>query len=1497
MCLVCCSLWGQQAQVRFENLTLNEGLSQLYALCLFQDERGFLWIGTQDGLNRYDGYGFVWYKHDLERPDSMVDNHITALCAGPDGQIWVGTDGAGLDLLNPRTNTAVHYTHNPNLSQSLSNNRVRALYKDRKGHLWVGTDQGLNRLTDNGFERYLDGTQSQRNQVNAIFQDRASVLWIGTSGGLSSFDPLRKDFEHFRSISQGSEPIAINSICEDSSGFLWLGSDTGLYRFNRQNGSYTQLLDEYGAIYSVASGDDGTIWVGTQGQGLVHLDVVTGVARQFKNDPGNPDSLAHDEILTVSRDHSGLLWIGSRGGVSKLNWSLDAFDWYYADAPGNGNRALRNVWSLYEDVDDLIWMGTNAGLVRFDPKDDSYRIWRHEPDNPDSLSHDQIRDILRDEKGKFWVATRGGGLNLYDSQRNKFKAYRHDREKPTSLSHDQAWVIYEDNQQTLWVGTDGGGLNLYNPSTDDFTSLLNEPGNPTSLSNNRVSSLLEDRSQRFWVGTFGGGLNLFDRDSKLFKSYRSKRGDSASLSHDRVLCIYEDLSGVLWIGTWGGFNRFEPETESFRVYREKDGLSNDVVYGILGDKDGFLWMSTNHGLCRFSPFDESFRVYERSDGLQSNEFNSGSYFLGRNGRMFFGGAEGFNAFFPDKVVPDPSTPKMVITGFDLPNSERDRNFALHKPSRFDDRKAVTLNHSDYLFTISFVGLHFAAPQKNQYAYMLDGLDEKWIYTNADRRFATYTSLPHGSYRFRVKGSNKDGVWSGSAAMLDILIQPPPWRTAWAYVGYFILGFLLMVGVIYAWRRKLAYERRVAETLRQSERRLKFALWGSGDEHWDWDLQAGNIFRSNQSGVLSFPSEADQTSVDNLANFVHPHDFPRLVEAWEDLVSGRKPHFEATYRVRGNRQEWVWILDRGKIVGRDEHGEPSRISGTIKDVSKIKETEEKLSLIAIAFENTADGVFITDNDFIIAAVNPAYTRITGKSREEVLGRPYKLPRVKDQDGEFEQNIFHQVESEGQWHGEVWDTRKNQEPYQIELHINAVQEADTEVTHYVGVFSDISFRKRAEAELRHLANYDLLTNLPNRTLFYEHLENMINEAPRTGRRFAILFFDLDNFKHINDSLGHGIGDLLLTEVGKRLMSCIREEDIVARFGGDEFSMLLKDIGALHGAAKVAEKTIRSLERPFQLDGHNIVISPSIGIVLFPTDGRDADDLLRNADTAMYHAKNKGKNNFQFFTEEMNQRALQRLQMEHDLRDGIENDELVLFYQPKVSFTSGEIIGMEVLVRWISPKHGFVSPGRFIPIAEETGLVIPMGRLILRKTCLETKKWFDQGLINGRVSVNYSALQFRQKDLLTNIDQILKDTNFPPKCLELEITEGALMDNPGDSVALMQNLRKRGIHLTIDDFGTGFSSLSYLRQFPVHSLKVDRSFVVEMAHQEDDRTIVAAIIGLAHNLRLQVVAEGVETPEQVKVLRELKCDEMQGYLFSKPLDEQQFEALLQAKPNLYE
>ncbi|MFP4013546.1 MAG: EAL domain-containing protein [Chitinispirillaceae bacterium] len=555
--------------------------------------------------------------------------------------------------------------------------------------------------------------------------------------------------------------------------------------------------------------------------------------------------------------------------------------------------------------------------------------------------------------------------------------------------------------------------------------------------------------------------------------------------------------------------------------------------------------------------------------------------------------------------------------------------------------------------------------------------------------------------------------------------------------------------------------------------------------------------------------------------------------------------------------------------------------------------EKLLLGDIIFENASEGIIITDPQSKVLKINPGFSSITGYHSSEIVGKSPSLLKSNRHGSDFYKNMWNSLKTAGSWQGEIWNRRKNGEIYPEWLVINAMRDDNSDITYYIGIFTDITKSILQKAESHKHAYYDSLTGLPNRILLQDRLTFMINHARRNNQLMALLLLDLNRFKLINDTLGYQTGDALLQTIAERLKTCIRDVDAVFRLGDDEFAIILEEIAQQQDAARVAKRILASCAMPVQLGEHEIYTTTSIGISIFPTDGDGLESILKNAEAAMHRAKELGINNYQHYLPAMNAKAFEQLTLEHSLRKALKRNELVNFYQPQLDLATGRVSGMEALIRWKHPELGMISPAQFVPIAEETGLILPIGEWVLRTACKQAKMW-HKDYKNLVISVNLSARQFQQQDLVSIVDSALKEARLEPQFLELEITESLGMKNPEQTLRTLSELKAMGIRIAIDDFGTGYSSLSYLKKFPIDTLKVDRSFVMDMPGDANDAAIAAAIVALAHSLKLTVIAEGVENEAQAEYLLELGCEKVQGYLYSPPVDAVSFTRLLMKEEN---
>ncbi|HJV75209.1 MAG TPA: EAL domain-containing protein [Noviherbaspirillum sp.] len=688
-----------------------------------------------------------------------------------------------------------------------------------------------------------------------------------------------------------------------------------------------------------------------------------------------------------------------------------------------------------------------------------------------------------------------------------------------------------------------------------------------------------------------------------------------------------------------------------------------------------------------------------------------------------------------------------------------------------------------------------------------------------------------------------------------------------------------------------------QALRSSEERWKFALEGAGDAVWQWDFARNEIrFSRRLYEMLGASDDEIGRTFEDWLRFVHPEDLPRMQEDIKRYLEGGSTTFVTEHRVLCKDGSTKWVLARGMAISHDENGKPLSMIGTQSDTTERKLADEQLRIAAAAFESQ-EGMMVTDANGIILRVNRAFEELTGYSAAEVIGQTPAILKSGRQGEDFYQEMWGVIEQQGHWEGEIWNRRKNGELYPEWLVITAVKDANGRVTHYVSAFSDITARKEAEMQIRNLAFYDPLTTLPNRRLLIDRVTQLLAASARSGRYAALMMIDLDHFKTLNDTMGHDVGDQLLVQVAERLSASVRECDTVARLGGDEFVIMLQDLSIDEKAAAtqietVAAKILATLNQPYPLkglDAGGYRNTPSIGITQFCGRKDGFDVLLKQADIALYQAKDAGRNTIRFYSNEMQSVLNQKALLEAGLRQALENNGFRLYYQPQVN-ESHVIVGAEALLRWQPPGKPMVGPAEFIPLAEETGLILPIGQWVLESACKQLADWERMSHASAiEISVNVSARQFRQPGFVAMVRNVLTTTGANPSRLKLELTETLILDDVNDTASKMQELRELGVTLALDDFGTGYSSLSYLKRLPLDQVKIDQSFVRHSAADPSDAAIVETIINMSHTLGLQVIAEGVETAEQLAFLQSHECKNFQGYLFGRPMPLDEIEQLL--------
>jgi diguanylate cyclase (GGDEF)-like protein/PAS domain S-box-containing protein len=1481
--------YGARQDYHFRVIDSRTGLAQNSVNALHQDSRGFVWIATEGGLHRYDGYHLRLFLHDPDDPGSLPETFITALAEDDRGRLWIGTNTRFLASIDLASGQVERHLLARSEGGKSHRDRVTGLLHQPGVGLWVSTGQGVELFDDDtglrerrlsfegeiegslrlaGFALLADGSVlaatheglfafasgsplprrlGPRRRLHAIHSDGADGVWIGAEDGLYRW--RRGDAEPQRIWpAQGSGP-AVRAIAIDAQQRLWLAlHNSGLLRFDPISSEALPLRHEAeldGSLHEdrlsrLMIDRSGLLWIGGEARGVATTRPEGAQFSRVSETRNALDPVLINNVRTLFEDVEGALWIGTEGrGLVRLVGPQMEFESHYAPLraaqPGNdggaasGDAGLIRVFGIADAGEGRLWVSSDVGLFEYRPRERRAR-WVPLPPVPGKEGRvSDLRHLVRARDGRLWITTFSDGLLEWDPRSGQHRWFRHDPDDLATLSHPLVTYAFEDRDGQIWAGS-LEGLNRINPVTGRVERLLHDPDDHNTLSGNLVRHIVQDRE------------------------------------------------GALWVSTHSGLNRVDllPEggvrVERFGTAR---GLATPTVYAALVGSDGNLWLSGNSGLARLAPAAGEVLRYDLQDGLQDLEFNGAAALALRDGRLAFGGVRGLNLLDPLRFSPSPFEAPLRLTAIGVGRR-------LQAVQSLDMPTALTFKQSEQVLRVEFAALDFTFPERNRFRYRLEGFEDEWN-DSGTRNQAAYTNLGPGQYRLRVQGSNRDGRVSSEEAQLAIEVLPPAWASLPALVGYAVLALLLLMLWLKRARSERARQQRLLSELSAREERLKLSLWGSGDEFWDWDIRSNRLYRVGAEQLLGPGADSELDTEDFRSRAVHPEDIRRLQQIMQAHIAGRTEFFESEHRVRRGDGDWVWVRSRGKVVDRDAAGTPIRMAGTARDITESRAAEYERRIASEVLRSMGEAVAVCDLGMRFVNVNPAFCRITGYAPEDVHTQPVDLLHSEQHDDAFYRQVNEAVIAVGQWQGEMWQRRRDGEEYLASVEVNAVNDAHGERSHYVWVVSDITDRKRAEQELRYLANYDTLTGLPNRSLLSERLARAVVRARRQGTRVAVLFLDLDRFKDINDSMGHAAGDRILKSAAARLLATVRPQDTVARLGGDEFTVILEDLEDRRAAEEVAQRVIKAFIAPLEVEGRSeIIITPSIGLSLYPDHALVPTDLLKYADTAMYAAKDRGRNTYTFYNEAMDAEARRRASLVAALRRALDRREFYLVFQPRLDLESGRVAGFEALLRWRSEELGDMSPGEFIPVAEETGLILPIGEWVMREAFSVLSGWQAGGRSGLSMSINVSVLQLLRGDLVTLIRELLAEYPLPPASIELEVTESMVMANAEQATAALHQLKSLGVLLAIDDFGTGYSSLVYLKRLPIDTLKIDKEFVGDLTTDPDDEAITATIITMAHSLGLNVVAEGVETLEQLQYLHEQGCDEIQGYWLSRPLEE---------------
>ncbi|WP_246616281.1 EAL domain-containing protein [Shewanella sairae] len=1265
----------------------------------------------------------------------------------------------------------------------------------------------------------------------------------------------------------------IHHILKYSSGKAWISSSKGLFKIDLTTLKITNTPELEGFITNIAEDKYGEFWLATR-LGLLKWSPKTGQTTRYANELAVKSNI--DNTYDIAVDASGLIWVGGAGdGVAVLAAEPKFIkDKYTKAAPYKLGDEV--VWALYAN-DNHLWLGTDGGLTLVDKlTQKSYLITPHGIGLNDSI----LKITPLDSEHLLLSTT--NGLSVVNKNTFYSQSFASWSSGESSLNNKIVYNTYLDTfiQGRIWFATNSGLFyweqGFSEPKRVDLTT-----GDDTSAMSN-VMDVSRGSDNKLWIG----GSRLFGYlDSQMvFHSYMKTIANNQTSLNIRF--INEVAPGELWLGLEAqGVLAFKVTSGETKNITKKWNVNCNSIY-FIENFSHYRLVGCPRTLIRQDLNSGEVIAISPKDGLISSVLNEGAYFASEQG-LYIGTPNGVMLVDVDLLANRIPNESVILESMEI-------YFEDHTELHLLPQTGSHIQPGAELISFELAKKNYLDDEPLQLKYRLrrDGEDSQLNFLFLDGKSQLNISgLESGIYTIEII-SLDNGIWSTTPFTFSFHVEKFWWQTSWFKSLLILLLLLAGLGVIFIRQRQVKAFRAINSALSESEDRLKQALKGSNSELWEWQLD-NQLFRvENSAGLLGSGQQQIYLTLEEFA--IHKEDAAETLAAWQDMLLERTDRFEVEYRYWTRHQSWGWLRVMGRPVKRNSFtGGIERVAGIYSDITEQRKLKDDIYLLAQAFENTSEALLIFNSEEVIEVTNKAAQDMIGFDAAMLTGMPFNDVLKGEELG---RNIASLLEQGVNWAGECRVVSQNSQQRAVWLNVSSILDSNGDATHYVVVFSDITERKRAESDLRRLANYDVLTALPNRTLFSSKLSQSVYQAEKEGSNLALLFLDLDRFKHVNDSYGHSMGDALLVEASNRLKALVTNDDIACRFGGDEFVILLRNSPNIDEINYLCEQLLASIEKPFELYGREFYISTSIGVSLWPEDAKQPEALIKNADLAMYHAKEEGKGTFKYYSQERNAEALYHLRLEADLRKAIERKEFELHFQPQVDILQNDkLIGVEALLRWNHPTEGYVRTDIFIKVAEACGLIVEIDRWVMREACMCGAKWARELETPLKVSVNISALHFRQPDFIKGVQQILIETQMPNTALAMEITEGVLMKELKVAKQHLSELKAIGIDVAIDDFGTGYSSLAYLRHFDVNTLKIDRSFLIDIASNKADQAIASSIIELARNLKLDVVAEGVETHEQLEQVFSRGCYVIQGYYFAKPMpivEIEQYMGLHQAK-----
>ena len=1464
-------------------LSVKEGMSQGTVFSMMQDNAGFMWFGTENGVNIYDGHTFRM----LAGPNNaFVDASIDHLFQDNEGKIWISANGK-LFSYNPQTNDyqIISTTIDGTQSQSAID-----FIEGNDNDIWVLLAKSLGRV-DKITGEYQQIVDFNSELVGTTWFTQLSlqegVLFLSSRMGIFAVDITSSQW---RKLPKINHETALSTVYDPKrakivytvythQNNLYIGSADGLFMLDvgnikafihRNTGlpKYQTLIENVAAEQGLLDGDK--LYFATN-KGLFTVAIGSNSAEFLFGFSDYLDDINNNSILSLLKDSSGSFWLGSNAnGAYQWNPNRELIQNYRYKKNDPNSLSYNEIWGMLASKfnDNWLWVGTSNGLNLIDKNNHTVQRFVTQKNAKSIFTSSYIYSVDELNAEQLLLST-AQGVQLFDIGKGQYQALPFSDSVNELLGKKQFDIFKTHN--FLWLANADGvfRVNLQTNAIDNI-----------AIINDKFSKYAR---LRFLDYLPGSTTLLLASNDTLWQVDVEKNTLNSLYTHPNILpdeWVYFggwaiDKHNVLWVAyPKKGLLGFSLDTfEKKYFYHKANSIIDNNIYGVMSDAEGDIWFSSHNGIYMLNSNTKHIRHFTVSDGLVATEYNYRSY-AKFNHNLVYGSMEGISIFDPLKLkkVTNDKNFKVHVTDVTVLSRE------LNLPFIFEDNTVIDLNYDDVGVRVDFSTLLYNANKDDVFDFKLLGKNQL-IYPQTSESHITFPNLSSGHHTLEIRAKSPYTGEFSSPLSLHFNVSYAPWRSPYAYSAYVLLVIVLF---LFWYRYRKGQQQlllNVHEQVKFREKRLQLALTGSNSEVWDWQAEDDLMFGKRISMELGYQNSVLFYHFEEHLALIHPDDKSNFLALWQLFITevNLDESFICTYRLKAADGQWLWYKDLGKIVEVDESGKPIRVTGSYTNVTESKANEERAQYYGDAFKQTKDWVLIVNEKISRVTANRSMREVFGWANE-VFDFSQTFLGVSADRQSFYKNLLSSLDVGQHWSGEELITAENKEKYHVVVNISAARNSVTKDKHYICVLTDISAQKSAEKELRFLANYDHLTGLPNRSLLLERVKHAMEHSNRHGKSIALFFIDLDRFKQVNDSLGHAFGDLLLTEITQRLTKVLRADDTVARIGGDEFVVLLESFKSNVHLGNIAQKIIDSIEEPFQLKKNIVSIGASIGIAMYPEDATDSDKLLRNADVAMYHAKQLGRNNFQFFTNEMNLKAKERLGKESKIKQALKNNEFINYYQPIINAHTGKAVGFELLMRW-KIAGVVIEPSNFIPLAEELGLIISMTESAIDRGLRALKQW-SVVRDNLYISVNLSPQHFAKDSLVPYIESLLLTHELPASAIRIEVTESAFIREPEKAIKTMCALAKLGIKLALDDFGTGFSSLSYLKQLPLDLIKIDRSFISGIGVNKADEAIVDTTLVLAKRLDMHCIAEGVENMSQLNYLVAQNCHYIQGYLYSKPV-----------------